>query len=97
MGDNIEIAIETEKPKAHNSKPITRIEVSPNEIYLVTYSQEDRSIVGWNVVDEGKLMPDHTVKLSDISKKEPLNLDQICVSDDKRLACIYNDRKFLSE
>ncbi|PKC08157.1 hypothetical protein RhiirA5_417270, partial [Rhizophagus irregularis] len=29
----------------HNGKPITRIEISPNEKYLITYSEEDRSIV----------------------------------------------------
>ncbi|GBB85852.1 hypothetical protein RclHR1_01230015 [Rhizophagus clarus] len=64
--------------------------------YLVTYSQDDLSIVGWdaNFNEEGKLIPEYTVKLSDIIG-EFNNLNQICVSDDKRLACIYNDRKFL--
>ncbi|PKB96224.1 hypothetical protein RhiirA5_435205, partial [Rhizophagus irregularis] len=32
----------------HNGKPITMIEISPNERYLITYSNEDRSIIGWN-------------------------------------------------
>src|SRR3954462_12815880 len=41
----------------HNGKPITMIEVSPNEKYLVTYSNKDHSIVDWNVEDkdEGQL------------------------------------------
>ncbi|GET03604.1 hypothetical protein GLOIN_2v1581173 [Rhizophagus clarus] len=56
-----------EKPhneKPHNGSQITRIEVSPNEKYVVTYSKEDESIVGWNVVDEGQLKPEflHKVK-----------------------------------
>ncbi|PKK70265.1 hypothetical protein RhiirC2_779955, partial [Rhizophagus irregularis] len=32
----------------HKGKPITMIEISPNEEYLITYSKEDCSIVGWN-------------------------------------------------
>jgi hypothetical protein len=82
----------------HNGKLIEKIVVSLNEEYLVTYSQEDRSIVGWNAnaKEEGKLIPDYTVELSDIIE-EFLNLNQICVSNDKKLACIYNDRKFLSK
>src|SRR5688572_5874355 len=32
----------------HNGKPITEIAVSPRSKYVVTYSQEDKSIVGWN-------------------------------------------------
>src|ERR1051325_782671 len=49
--------------KPHNGKPITSIEISPNCIYLVTYSEEGRSFVGWNVddsIDEGRLEPDDT-------------------------------------
>ncbi|PKK40928.1 hypothetical protein RhiirC2_805185, partial [Rhizophagus irregularis] len=30
------------------------IEISPNEKYLITYSKEDSSIVGWNVEDIDK-------------------------------------------
>ncbi|UZO16345.1 uncharacterized protein OCT59_007734 [Rhizophagus irregularis] len=33
-----------DKDNYHNGKPITEIEVSPNEKYLVTYSKEDRSM-----------------------------------------------------
>ncbi|PKC61662.1 hypothetical protein RhiirA1_466208 [Rhizophagus irregularis] len=82
----------------HNSKPITKIEVSPNEKYLITYSEEDNSIVGWNVegANEGQLKntDTETIKLSDLSK-EIEKVDQICVSNDKKLACIFNDRKLL--
>ncbi|PKY49188.1 hypothetical protein RhiirA4_545119 [Rhizophagus irregularis] len=50
--------------KPHNGKPITRIETSPNENYLITYSEEDRSIVGWNVedIDKVQLKFDKTTK-----------------------------------
>src|ERR1044071_3420884 len=59
--------------KPHNNKPITLMELSPNGQYLVTYSKEDNSIVGWNVVDEGRLEPDMiiqtvTVKIAKIVK-----------------------------
>ncbi|POG62333.1 hypothetical protein GLOIN_2v1811373 [Rhizophagus irregularis DAOM 181602=DAOM 197198] len=68
----------------HNGKPITTIAISPNEKYLITYSEKDRSIVGWNVEDKDKvqLKFDQTVKI---------NEDEIiclCVSDDKKLAYI---------
>lgn len=81
----------TEKP--HNGKPITIIEVSPKGKYLVTYSEEDESIVGWNVndVDEGQLKSDYcnTIKLKNVHK--------MCVSDDKIFACIYDDHYKLSK
>jgi hypothetical protein len=31
----------------HNGKPITKIAISPQLRYVVTYSQEDKSFVGW--------------------------------------------------
>ncbi|PKY21288.1 hypothetical protein RhiirB3_434827 [Rhizophagus irregularis] len=76
--------------KLHNG-PITKLEISPNEKYLVTYSQFDRSIVGWNVVEdinEGKLEPDYKIDFI-ISKGI---IEQICVSDDKKLAYIFEKR-----
>ncbi|PKK57584.1 hypothetical protein RhiirC2_858163 [Rhizophagus irregularis] len=68
----------------HNGKPINAIEISPNEKYLITYSEEDLSIVGWNVEDMDKfqLKFDQTVKINE-------NIDYItglCVSDDKKVA-----------
>ncbi|PKY57118.1 hypothetical protein RhiirA4_477964 [Rhizophagus irregularis] len=71
--------------KQHNGKPITMIEISPNEKYLITYSEEDRSIVGWNVEDMDKvqLKFDQTVKI------DGGIYNSLCVSDDKKL--VYND------
>jgi WD40 repeat protein len=72
--------------KPHNGGSITKIEISPNSEYLVTYSKKDLSIVGWDVnnIDEGRLEPDITVK---IEGRKLIN--QICVSDDKKLVYIY--------
>ncbi|PKC60622.1 hypothetical protein RhiirA1_539711 [Rhizophagus irregularis] len=71
--------------KPHNGKPITRIETSPNENYLITYSEEDRSIVGWNAedIDKVQLKFDKTVKIDN-----EYGIKSLCVSDDKKLAYI---------
>jgi WD40 repeat protein len=73
--------------KPHNGKYITKIEISPNEKYLVTYNQNDKSIVGWNVedVDEGQLKPEFYHKIKD---DRGVNISQICVSNDKKFAYI---------
>ncbi|EXX71887.1 uncharacterized protein OCT59_027321 [Rhizophagus irregularis] len=79
--------------KSHNGKPITKIEISPNEKYLITYSKEDRSIVGWNVedIDKVQLKLDQTVKINEDE------IESLCVSDDKKLAyATYTDRKYIS-
>ena len=81
--------------KLHNDKPITKIVISPKDEYLVTYSKEDNSIVGWNV--EGQPEPEnHTYSKID----DRFKVKQICISDDKKLAYIYsdvNDKKLLSK
>ena len=120
MSDDVIIPVEQddgiiEPVKSHNGKPITKLEVSPNGRYLVTHSESDRSIVGWDVkdidfkindetswtngteVDEGRLKPDITVRTIKINSRYKIN--QLCVSDDKKLACIYTHkgRNFLSK
>jgi WD40 repeat protein len=84
--------IDNDKP--HNGKPITKIEVSPNEKYLITYSQEDNSIAGWNIGDndEGPLKLDHDVKLSDMNEQIAVLVGKICISDEKKLAYINSDK-----
>src|SRR3954471_15382817 len=67
--------------KIHNGKPITMLEVSPNVKYLVTYSEVDKSIVGWDV-DEfeeqpKQLKPDNNT----IEINFNYTLNRICVSD----------------
>ncbi|PKY62623.1 hypothetical protein RhiirA4_413130 [Rhizophagus irregularis] len=84
----------------HNGKPITRIEISPNGNYLITYSEEDGSIVGWNVEDKDKvqLKFDQTVEIDegdedfkdDDDEDIIYEIKSLCVSDDKKLCRIYN-------
>jgi WD40 repeat protein len=83
---SLEIDENIDNDKPHNSKPITKIVVSPNCKYLVTYSRDDKSIFGWNVKnkDEGSLELDQTIKSSDIGISSE-EMYQICVSDDKKL------------
>ncbi|RGB40660.1 hypothetical protein C1646_753103, partial [Rhizophagus diaphanus] len=71
--------------KLHNGKPITRIEISPNEKYIITYSKKDCSIAGWNVkdIDKVQLKFDETVKIND-----KYAIKSLCVSDYKKLAYI---------
>ncbi|GBC47901.2 hypothetical protein GLOIN_2v1767492 [Rhizophagus irregularis DAOM 181602=DAOM 197198] len=70
--------------KLHNGNPITRIEISTNEDYLITYSKEDGSIVGWNVedIDKVQLKFDQTVKINE-------SIYSLCVSDEK---FIFNNK-----
>ncbi|PKY53417.1 hypothetical protein RhiirA4_409043, partial [Rhizophagus irregularis] len=74
--------------KLHNGKPITIVEISPNETYLITYSDKDRSIVGWNVedIDKVQLKFDKTVKIED----KEYGIKSLCVSDDKKLCNIID-------
>ncbi|PKK57387.1 hypothetical protein RhiirC2_871830, partial [Rhizophagus irregularis] len=74
----------------HNGKPITMIEISPNENYLITYSKKDRSVAGWNVKDMDKvqLKFDQTVKI------DKYEIESFYVSDDKKLAYVYRNRRY---
>ena len=88
--------IESHKGILHNGKLVNKVVLSPNGNYLVTYSQEDCSIVGWNVgdIDEGQLKPDVSVKIN----TDGVEIDDeiiICVSDDKIVACHYKLRLLL--
>src|SRR5438876_10498378 len=100
--DNIDSIIESHvipaeenEIRPHDSKQISRLEVSPNRKYLVTYSENDHSIVGWDVkdIDDELKIDDETERLkSEITIKinnKYKNLSQICVSDNKKLVCIY--------
>jgi WD40 repeat protein len=65
----------------HNGEPITRIEISPNEKYLVSFSKKDCSIVGWNIEDIDNVQ----LKFDQIIKRN-YKIEILCVSDDKLLA-----------
>ncbi|RGB43112.1 hypothetical protein C1646_681705, partial [Rhizophagus diaphanus] len=88
--DKIDINNDIDKP--HNNKPITRIGVSPNGKYYVTYREDGNgSIIGWNIksIDENdELGPGFK-----LSKSSTFGyLYQICVSDYKELAYINESR-----
>ncbi|GET65712.1 hypothetical protein GLOIN_2v1767492 [Rhizophagus irregularis DAOM 181602=DAOM 197198] len=84
----------------HNGKPITIIEISPNEKYLITYSEEDRSIVGWNVEDKVHLKFHQAVKTIEDNEEYKYEIKSLCVSDDNKLVYItihryrYSDYKY---
>ncbi|PKC50366.1 hypothetical protein RhiirA1_486562, partial [Rhizophagus irregularis] len=73
--------------------------ISPNENYLITYSEEDRSIAGWNVEDMDKvqLKFHQTVRINEDKEDDEFNsyeIKSLCVSDDKKLAYVYPHKKF---
>ncbi|PKY62683.1 hypothetical protein RhiirA4_489623, partial [Rhizophagus irregularis] len=87
--DKLDDKIFTFDDEPHNGKPITMIDISPNEKYLATYSKEDFSIVGWNVedIDKVQLKFHQTFDIDENHIKRHYFRD-LCVSDDKKLAYI---------
>ncbi|CAB4496018.1 unnamed protein product [Rhizophagus irregularis] len=82
---NNEKDVDINKPRI--DKPI--IAVSPNEIYIVTYNPKDHSIVGW--IDKDKEKEQLTEDITtEIKIQDNCYIDHICVSDDKKLACIVH-------
>jgi len=83
-----------ENDNPHKSNPIGMMEISPNGKYLVTYSEKDETIVGWNV--EG--IENKEVKVPK-GNQERKRIFHMSVSDEKKLAYInrrheismYND------
>jgi hypothetical protein len=77
--------------KPHNGKPITIINVSPDEKYLVTYSKVDCSIVGWSVedLDKGQLKLDITVQPVKIDAEISGSIGKLYVSNNKKLVYTY--------
>ncbi|RGB27487.1 hypothetical protein C1646_673946 [Rhizophagus diaphanus] len=63
----------------HNGKPITMIEISPKEKYLITYSNEDCSIIGWNVKDIDKVHLEfhEIVKINEKNEDNVYEIDKI--------------------
>ncbi|GBC04782.1 hypothetical protein RclHR1_05870006 [Rhizophagus clarus] len=59
QSEHITIII-SEKIVPHNGKSITKISVSPQSKYIVTYSQEDKSFVGWHINEEDKSFKNYT-------------------------------------
>ena len=72
------------------SGPISRMEVSPNGSYLVAYSKQSNTIVGWNI-DDIKEDEEGSELDGDIIEIELRDKTHFCVSDDKKLAYIDDD------
>ncbi|RGB38763.1 hypothetical protein C1646_805680 [Rhizophagus diaphanus] len=93
-----EISIKIDKDndinKPHNGKHITMIEVSPKGKYLVTYSEDNKTIACWNVEDvsEGQLKSDY----QHIIDEHVEIVRKICVSDDKILAYIWGFNNYVN-
>ncbi|GBB85490.1 hypothetical protein RclHR1_01200004 [Rhizophagus clarus] len=81
----VEIGIDEidEKTEPHNGEPITNIELSPNGKYLVSFSREDNSIVGWNVENISEDPEFHYFPLGYVRC--------MCVSNDKKLVYLTYD------
>src|ERR1043165_5409385 len=76
-----------ENKPSYNGSLIGLMEVSPNGSYLVTYSEEDKTIVGWKFDESGNFKPDHTTKADH-------DVHHLRVSDKKILAYTYNVHNF---
>ncbi len=65
------------------SPRISRIAVSPKETYIVTYSKDDKSILGWNIDKDEEIKEDpHPLKVKN-------NVYGMKVLDNKVLMCQY--------
>ena len=88
----------------HNGSPISWIEVSQNIKYLVSYSEDDDSIVGWeiknNKLDE-KDKNDEKVEEEKIKFKSIINkvgrVLRMCISNDNILAYTYLSKNYFGE
>ncbi|UZO29260.1 uncharacterized protein OCT59_022743 [Rhizophagus irregularis] len=82
MSQHTTITIEVVPP--HNGKPITKIAISPQSRYVVTYSQEDKSFVGWcnnyNYVGNDN---DELAIIYDMKNKQEIHLNS-SLKNDKR-------------
>src|SRR5687767_1899264 len=78
--------------RPHNT--ITKMEISPNGEYLVTYSEEDHSIVLWNVedIETGRLKSGHTeIRIDEIIDKP------VIINENKSEVVQTNDQESPTE
>lgn len=76
----------------HNDKPITNIELSPHGNYLISYSQDDNSILGLNVenVNEDQPKLKFHVDLTTVGIYDYVKC--MCVSEDMKLVVVSRSR-----
>ncbi len=72
---------ENSPDKPHNGSPIDMLVISPSGKYFVTYSEKDKSFVGWYIKND-------TGKKEGKDIKEDKCVKRMCVSDNKILAYI---------
>ncbi|CAI2172492.1 19542_t:CDS:2 [Funneliformis geosporum] len=79
------------RKRPHDGKPITMIESSPNGEFIVTYSEKDNTVVGWNVGNEVGILEPIKDKEDDshiihIEHNKEKKIVRMCVSNEKILA-----------
>ena len=75
-----------ENSSPHNGKQITKMAISPQAKYVLTYSREDESFVGWLVNDDlGPLTIDKDIEQLQFSDYD------FKVSDEKVILYDYNN------
>lgn len=87
----------------HNGKSVTMIVSSPRMEYIATWSEDDKSIVGWKIfVNEQQLKHEYIISQNKINYDEKLrlNIDEnftykhFTVSDNKFVTVpIYEEKK----
>ncbi|KAF0523433.1 nudt9 protein [Gigaspora margarita] len=60
--------VEVIKNKPHNGKKINKILLSPNMNYVVTWSAEDQSICGWQIINNLLVKSDHYIKIQELNE-----------------------------
>ncbi|RIB17744.1 hypothetical protein C2G38_2186530 [Gigaspora rosea] len=78
----------------HDGKPVTLIVSSPNMEYIATWSSENRSIVGWKMVDnELQLKHEYMISQNDIKYDE---CSELYFSDNYGPSVSVSDNKLVS-
>ncbi|KAF0416730.1 transient receptor potential cation channel subfamily a member 1-like [Gigaspora margarita] len=63
-----ELLIEVDAPHPHGGKKISDYVFSPNMQYIVTWSREDQSIVGWTITKDLQLKYDNSINSEELKK-----------------------------
>src|SRR6266498_4327661 len=80
----------------HNGKPISKEAISPRSEYVLTYSQTDKSFVGWNVNNSESIDFDEVFdyKIAPFGHtSSQTKLSDFKVSDNKIILYNYNDNR----
>ncbi|PKC65659.1 hypothetical protein RhiirA1_514095 [Rhizophagus irregularis] len=72
---------------AHNGKRVSLVSLSPNGKYVVTYSEDDKSIEGW-IVRDSKLNLDPETNVYELPRSDYIH--EIILNDSKTVCFGYN-------